>query len=91
MTTLIAFLLERMAVSLPDILFGGVGGYLVGRRSGLGIGILALYGVVVAGSFMGPSAGHNYIAPVFGGLSAVGMAWLATSRRKKRAAARPAE
>lgn len=90
MTTLIAFLLESMAVSAPDILFGGLGGYLLGRRSALGAIILLLYAVAAAGTFLG-SAPHNYLPPIFGALSAAGMGWLAVTRRRKQAAALPTE
>lgn len=89
MTTLIAFIAERMAVSAPDILIGGLGGYLLARRQAWGLGVLALYGMAVVGTLMGPAP--DYFGPIFGVFSAGGMAWFSINRRRKRGVVPPTE
>lgn len=84
MGTLIAFVLERIAVSLPDILIGGLGGYLLAGRRRIGVGILALYGLAIAGTFIGQDTKPNLVGPILGLIAAILTAWLGFRRRQAR-------
>ena len=87
MDAMIAFVVERVVVSTPDILIAGFSGYLSGRghERGRGIGavILVLYGIAIVGGFMGAAdegKSLELFGPICGLLSACLMAWLAHRR-----------
>ncbi|WP_426041693.1 hypothetical protein [Brevundimonas sp. TWP2-3-4b1] len=90
MLTLLAFIFERFVTSLPDMLMLGGGAYLAargGKRAAWGIGLMALYGMAIAGIAMAGELGKGPFAfgPVFGVLSAIGFGWLGW-RKTRRAA-----
>ena len=56
MATLLAFFIERLVLSVPDMLIAGGGGFLATRRGwggGIGIALLFFYFLAIIGGFMG--------------------------------------
>jgi hypothetical protein len=84
MWMLVAFLVERLIVSLPDILLAGGGAFLTasrGWRRIVGVTLLAVYSISITGSFLSESPPRldpddlNSVGIAFGVIAAIG-GWL---------------
>jgi hypothetical protein len=92
MWTLLAFLVERLVVSLPDILLAGGGAFLAtwhGRKRIIGIILLVIYFMSIVGTFIGDSPPSldpddpRSFGIVFGVIAAVG-GWLLGRKLRQR-------
>lgn len=81
MWTLVAFFLERLMVSLPDILLAGGGAFLMASHSWrriVGVALVVIYFASITGTFLDGSASGLHpddprsFGPVFGLIAAVG-------------------
>jgi hypothetical protein len=92
MWTLVAFLVERLLVSLPDILLAGGGAFLTasrGWRRIVGITLLVIYSMSTAGQFLSESPPRldpddlKSVGITFGAIAAIG-GWLLGRRFRRR-------
>ena len=92
MATLIAFFIERLLLSVPDMLITGGGGFLATRHGwgrGIGIALLFLYFLSIIGGFMGERPlrldwdDPGSFAPIFGVIAAGG-GWLLGRKLRRR-------
>ena len=95
MGDLIAFAVERLIVSTPDLVIAGLGGYLIGRgpgrTRGAGLAISTLYALAIVGTLMGPGGQADLAGPVCGVVSAGLMLWLSRRKRTRAPTATPGQ
>ena len=92
MWTLVAFFVERLIVSLPDILIAGGGAFLTasrGWRRIVGVALLLIYSVSITGTFLSENPPRpdpddlNSIGIAFGVIAAIG-GWLLGRKLRRR-------
>lgn len=82
--TLLAYLAEAFIVRAPDWIIGGLAGYLIGRGGkarGFGIVLAILYGMAIAGSFMGDGP-PDFLAHALAIIAFALMLWFGLHRAK---------
>jgi hypothetical protein len=92
METVVAFFIERLVLSLLDILIAGGGGFLAARHGwgrGIGVALLFCYFLAIIGGFMGGSPPRqdpddpSSFGPIFGAIAALG-GWLLGRKLRQR-------
>jgi hypothetical protein len=82
--TFLAYLAEAVAVHLIDWLVGGFAGWLIGRGGkgrGIGIALVILYAIAIAGTFMGDGT-LDYFGPATAIIAFALMLWFGLRRTK---------